>query len=50
MKCHGTTEYQGKHAQLNGGLDLIIFATTQFYGCIYHYAEAAAAYNHHFNS
>jgi len=55
MKCRGTTEYQGNHAQLNGGLDLIIFSTNHgFYGCNYqtvlNYAEAAAPYCNHFNS
>ena len=28
MQCRGTTAYQGKHAQLNRGLDLIISAMT----------------------
>jgi len=55
MKYRGTTEYKGKHAQLNQGLDLIIFANNpEFYGCNYqtvlNYAEMAAPHCHHFIS
>ena len=36
MECRGTTEYQGKHEQLNQGLDLIISPiTTNSMGAFY---------------
>ncbi len=45
MKCRGTTEYQGNHAQLNGGLDLIIFARTTGSMDAFYYDDMLYLYN-----